>query len=406
MSRIVIVALATSCVAVVMAGASLLAEPPQPDAPIPRDDRVADELASARAEIAGLRRRLDAMEAAASRKATENAASQTRTGSVAGLLPAGTDPNRVAQAENLAERIRREAEARAANAARDAARQVQAEVQAEEAFLRDQARGGVMQTLRNLAAAKTHAFALVDDPQRLATFFQRHASGPTIRPSGAWDPSEPLESGTTVILEAGVHRWSVSRLHRSGDFPEDVLVRGAGMDQTLLRLDEISAQGEVKSLTFEDLTLDASDNYLTDLRSENPVTIKMVRCRVVGFDMGAGGSVMLAARTAAFHAVDSRFEAGFGRTAPGFGNLFRVSRGLLVRMDRCVFNGPFRSVYDDGSAATYVFSECRFENMPARTKSGLESPPSGVRMDNCTFAYLDANARPDRRPIRSINNDW
>jgi len=110
-------------------------------------------------------------------------------------------------------------------------------------------------------------------------------------------------------------------------------------------LDELSTNSEVRSLTFRDLTVDCSDNYLTDLRSGNPATIRFENVRVVGFDMGAGGSVMLAARRAAFFASGCRFEAGYGRS-PGSGNLFRVRSGLLARIEDSVFVGPFRSVFD------------------------------------------------------------
>ena len=164
------------------------------------------------------------------------------------------------------------------------------------------------------------------------------------------------------------------------------------------------ANAEVNSLTFEDLTLDCGSNYLTDLRTRNPVTIRLRRCRVVGFDMGAGGSVMLAARSAAFYATDCRFEAGFSRINPGDGNLFRASSGLLVRIEGSVFKGHFHSVYDANAYATYVFSNCRFEDMSPRMKDALEKPRDGVRFHDCTFHYSEA--RQPKRSFSEINASW
>ena len=173
------------------------------------------------------------------------------------------------------------------------------------------------------------------------------------------------------------------------------------MDDTLVKIDEISTRDEIHSLTFRDCTVDCGDDYLTDLRSKNPVTIRMIRCRVIRFDMGAGGSVMLAARSAAFYASDCRFEAGFGRS-PGSGNLFRVRSGLLVRIEDSVFVGPFSSVYDTNRAATYVFERCRFEQQ----KIPLENPPTGVRFLDCTATPPPAKRTRKKKPLSDLNPRW
>ena len=122
--------------------------------------------------------------------------------------------------------------------------------------------------------------------------------------------------------------------------------------------------------------------------------------------MRAGGSVMLDARQAALNATDCRFEAGFGGS-PGSGNLFRVRSGLLVRVENCVFRGPFRSVFDRDDAATYVFSGCAFEEMEPHRRGQLESPPAGVRFEDCVFAWAEpADSRRERRSLAELNPDW
>src|SRR5205823_5761479 len=88
---------------------------------------------------------------------------------------------------------------------------------------------------------------------------------------------------------------------------------------------------------------------------------------------------------------DSRFEAGFGRS-PGSGNLFDVCCGLLARMERCVFVGPFREVYRDGAHATSAFIDCRFENCKTPwidVAARFDAPPEGVRFERCSAADVE-----------------
>lgn len=320
------------------------------------------------------------------------------------LLPAGTPPERVAEAAAVAERIRRDAEARARGAEHEAARAVTEAMARERTLAEDAARGGTMALLRALSAKNARATELAASPERMEALFARHMSGPS-RSEAAWKEKRPLEDGTTVTLGAGKHEWDVASYRQLKSFPKDVLVRGAGMDATILRLNELASEHEIHSLTFEDLTLDAGDDYLTDLRSESPITLRLRRCRVVAFDMGAGGSVMLAARTAAFYASDCRFEAGFGRTQAGFGNLFRVRDGLVARLERCTFNGPFRSVFDAGPHAAYEFVGCRFEEMPGFDKT-VAAGADGVRFETCEVLPAQPPETPIRRRLQSINPGW
>ncbi|MHC4931232.1 MAG: hypothetical protein ACYTGV_03470 [Planctomycetota bacterium] len=313
-------------------------------------------------------------------------------------------------AEEIRERARRTLERADVIAAAQVGRRIKAEREAAEQLRRDLARGGVMTLLRGLSDRNGHPFSLVEDPKEFGALFERRVAGPT------WDgttlkPDEPIPAGATIIFPPGQFTLRVGRLGRGRDpFPADLLVLGSGMDATIVRLDEVQATHEIRSLTFRDLTIDCGDRYFTDLRRDEPAVIRLERCRVVTFDMGAGGSVMLAARTAAFYATDCRFEAGFGGRPAWDGNLFRVSGGLLVRCERCVFRGPFESVYDRNDDATYVFSRCEFLDMPDRYRTRFERPPAGVRFAGCSFTYVDNEAcsalRRTKRSFKQINPDW
>lgn len=235
-------------------------------------------------------------------------------------------------------------------------------------------------------------------------YFERKAAGPRVA-DWQWDGETLLEDDTTVLLGPGIHRWDAAKWQAK--FPEDLEFAGAGMDETLLRLSEIQSRG-VRNLTFRDLTIDCDDNFLTDVRSRDEVTIHLVRCRVVGFDIGRDESVMIAAEWAAVWAEQCRFEAGYGRS-PGSGVLFRVRMGLFVRMQDCVIRGPFKRIYDNDQTATYLFTSCAFEEMDPANPLNLEVPPPPVRYENCTIAYSDPlppKAKRVRKKLTDINPAW
>jgi hypothetical protein len=312
-------------------------------------------------------------------------------------------PDRIVEAKERAQKIRDESLERARNADSEAARFVSEEIRKERAFLEDKARGGTMAIMNGLSAAGTHPYSLVGSAEKFGELFHRYAKGVAVEGSAATSLKD-LRDGMTLTYGEGSFSLDVRDRGDHEPLPKDLTIRGAGMDKTLLTLDELSSNDEVTNLTFEDMTIDCGDNYLTDLRSENPITLHLVRCRVVGFDMGAGGSVMLAAERAAFWAEDCHFEAGYGRTPAGFGNLFRVRDGLLARLDRCVFDGLFRSVYDTNQAATYVFTRCRFENVSERS---IRDTRDGVHFEACseTLAPSDAVCRV-KRHLGDLNPLW
>lgn len=318
---------------------------------------------------------------------TEGTASVTKSaGDQLGELVPDASAQQRADADARAAGIRAQAEASARGSERAAARAVAQEIEKERRFLADQALGGTMELLRSLDSSNIQPFTLVEDAAAFGRHFERHVVGPEVDGAAPASPRQP-KPGSVLRFPPGLHTLSVSSWGRANDFPADIVLEGAGRDRTVVRVDEFNANGEVRNLTFRDLTLDAGDNYLTDHRSPDPTTIRFERCRVIGFDMGAGGSVMLAARTAAVYATDTRFEAGYGRS-PGSGNLFRVGNGLLARLERCVFVGPFRSVWNSDRGGTLVFDSCRFENVTVP----LESPPTGVRFTNCKSVDLSSEA--------------
>jgi hypothetical protein len=334
--------------------------------------------------------------------------SRERVGALlARILGKPAPEERVDEAYALAIRTRDGGLSTARNAESTAARAVAEAYRKELAYLEDKARGGAMNLLRGLQGEEMHLLDLVADSKRFSDIFSRVTPGPTLDGSRV-SSLAGVKDGSLLAYPAGMFKLNVDLY--SGKFPSDVLIKGEGMDYTLVRLNEISTRHEIRSLTFKDLTIDCGDDYFTDLRHDEPALIRLVRCRVIRFDMGAGGSVMLAANTAAFYAQDCRIESGYGRS-PGSGNLFRVRDGLLARLENCLIKGPFRSIFDEDDAATYVFSNCEITGITSWNRDDIENPPEGVRFENCRLSFMTEDEQRSHRsgkvkPLSAINPDW
>ena len=323
--------------------------------------------------------------------------------SIVGRAPTAEEMKRIrAGAEAMRTGLRKQDAAAELTVARSLANQTKEETRR----LADAQRGGTMALLRSLRAKPARLPGLVSDAKSFAAHFERKTAGPRMEGSKV-AAGDPIPDGATLEFPAGSHVLDTRRVFgRVKHFPRDLLIVGVGMDQTLVRIEEVSSNDEVTSLTFRDLTLDCNNDYMTDLRSENPATIRLERCRIVGFDMGAGGSVMFAARAGAFYATDCRFEAGYSRTSAGHGNLFRVRSGLLVRMEHCVFNGPFRSVYDSNASATYHFDLCEFHDKKNHLSRYKTDERRGVTFSECRIVELSGDTRSIRRNLADIHPDW
>ncbi|MCE9637800.1 MAG: hypothetical protein K8T90_19030 [Planctomycetes bacterium] len=301
---------------------------------------------------------------------------------------ADVSAERLAQAESRARSIRENSLRTADSAESAAAWQVASEIEKERAFTADAARGGTLDMLRKLDASPVRAFDLVGSRSRFDERFVRHAQGSVTDGSAPLVPPNtvrpPLTDGAIVRFPGGLHTWRASSLGRDGEFPKDVVFEGAGMDLTMVRLEGFRPSAAVDVLTFRDLTIDCGGSALIDARTE-PVVLLLERCRVIGFD----GDEMLSVAKGAFHAIDSRFEAGW-EAPPGHGTLFDVS-SVLARFDRCTFAGPFKSVFDDERGATYVFADCRFESMARGFAKVAAAPPECARFERCTVTEIETD---------------
>ena len=261
---------------------------------------------------------------------------------------------------------------------------------------------GLPALLHSIGTERTRAPSLVADRSKFGEMFARNAEGRILDGTAGELPGE----GNVVRFPSGVHALDAASWSRRDEFPNDIVVEGAGVDATLLRLNAaIQPRSTVRTLTFRDVTIDCNQHYFVDTNNARPLVLRLERVRVVGFDSGTGRSVMFKVRMGALYATGCRFEAGYGRVT-GSGTLFRVNQALLVRLEDCTIRGPFASLFDIDAGATYHLFRCAYENLSEAHHGLRQKPPDGVTFTECRFDF--ALARPGIRPrsLGEIHPDW
>jgi hypothetical protein len=238
------------------------------------------------------------------------------------------------------------------------------------------------------------------DPERLERLFTPRSAGAMVYgPDLGRRPDDQVEDGVVLSFPPGIHRLRNLMRHKH-PFPRDVTLRGAGMNATLLVLDELSAHSSVVNFAVQDCTVFA--DLLFDLRGDNRLAIQMHRVRVVGFDKGAGSSCAFDTSATLLYATDSRFEGGYGRL-PGSGRLFDVgTSALAARFDRCHFS---RIEIDNDHVGTVLCRNCELLEM-------LRDPrEDDVILENCTVTFLERVPGESwrttlARDLRELFPDW
>lgn len=248
--------------------------------------------------------------------------------------------------------------------------------------------------------------ALVRDAGKFARLFDR-TTGQTIVNGVAHlrNAREAVEDG--VILNYGPGVFRVRQLIRGrAPFPREVTLAGAGMDATMLYLDEIYSRDPLVNLAIENCTIYAN-GYITDMRGA-PITLRMTRVRVIGFDTGAGASVALGLERAILDCRDCRFEGGYGRS-PTSGNLLRSSAdGFIARFERCLFSRMHVLRYGLSPTATMLFSDCAMRDVFDDPRAAAANH-AGIELDNCQIVVAprpDPRKRIERLDLNQLFPDW
>lgn len=214
---------------------------------------------------------------------------------------------------------------------------------------------------------------------------------------------EALKDGTTLQFPAGVFRVDYPHLP-SRDIPRDVTIAGAGMEATLLLVDEFFAGERLRNLTLRDCTI-LSRNYLFDIRGAFS-SIRLEGVRITGFDKGSGSSCVFGTDGTAIYARDSRFEGGYGRS-PRSGQLFRVDTdALLARFEGCTFDTIRLGVDRIRPGASVVFSNCRMSDIIDRVQPE-ETDHRGVLFPGTVADLYDwSRGEPPSKDLNDLFPNW
>ncbi len=180
-------------------------------------------------------------------------------------------------------------------------------------------------------------------------------------------------------------------------FPKDLTIVGAGRDATLLTMGNIGGVDGIERLTFQNLTVDANNDGLFDLR-RGSLSVRLEQCRVVRFDAGHGGCYTFSVRAgAAVSAVDTDFVGGYGR-APGMGRLLRGTP-VLARFKNCRFELIELSTAKSLADGQLYFEGCAF--------SIMDSDPQlwnnrHVTVTGCTYEARERNAEGNTKNLADL----
>jgi hypothetical protein len=192
-----------------------------------------------------------------------------------------------------------------------------------------------------------------------------------------------LSEGMEIVFGPGIHALDERRLRGEDQstLPSDITVSGAGMNSTLLSIGDISIRQNVTRLAFRDLTLDAQNDGLFDMRSGSLV-LDLQRVRIVRFDAGHGGCNIFSSRGAMIRATDSEIVGGYG-SYPGGGYLTRGSP-ILARFSNCHFEFLDLSLDYIGKGRV-IFDRCSFSLL---NRDPRQRHDSRVTLLGCTFGEL------------------
>lgn len=192
-----------------------------------------------------------------------------------------------------------------------------------------------------------------------------------------------LEAGAVLRFGPGIHVLDERRLQAEGGaIPPDITLVGAGKDATLLRIGDISTRAFLERLTLLDMTLDAGNDGLFDVRSEGAV-IDLQRVRIVRFDAGHGGCDVLSSyQGAVIRARDVDFIGGYGKS-PGNGNLL-YGKPIVASFESCRFERIEMRDLEPGQGSFVRFADCRFVLTEA---TPIHQAP-GLHFEGCQYEPL------------------
>ncbi len=222
---------------------------------------------------------------------------------------------------------------------------------------------------------------------------KRRSSGSTVEGAKFFaNKDAKVTEGMTITFGAGIYKLDERRLRGEDGrtFPVDVTISGAGIDATLLRLGDISIRGDMERFALRNLTIDAENDGLFDLRSGS-LLVDLLNVRIVCFDAGHGGCSIFGVRKGSMiKATNCQIIGGYGR-APGNGRLFSGSP-VIADFVNCRLELLDLTLKDVSLTGRVLFQNCVFALMK---KDPQEDHPSSVRFAGCLVESLLDRTDPD-----------
>ncbi|MFH1999746.1 MAG: hypothetical protein ABIK28_08700 [Planctomycetota bacterium] len=215
------------------------------------------------------------------------------------------------------------------------------------------------------------------------------------------DTESPLETGATLFFPQGVHVLDEGRLRGSDkkSMPSDIVIKGAGMNATLLQIHDIGPRDHIERLSIQDLTLDVANDGLFDLK-KGSLVIDLNSVRIVCFDAGHGGCDLFSAKGCLVRAQNSEFIGGYG-SSPGAGHLFDKSP-VLARFVNCRFELLDLALKQAGKKGRISFQNCVFVNLD---QDPMLSSFKNVDYHHCVTESVlapDTNKRTLRKELTDL----
>ncbi len=209
------------------------------------------------------------------------------------------------------------------------------------------------------------------------------------------EQNEDVDAGAVIRFGRGVHALkNHRRFSYAKEFPADISIIGAGIDETVVHIRGLSAIGNVERLSIANLTIFTMSGPFFNLHG-GKLVLDLENVRLLGFDSGAGGSNLFSIRGAFIRATGCEILGGYGRS-PGGGSFARDGP-LLCLFDSCHFES-MKFPFPSGRNAA-LFRNCSFA-LPG--PNPIEGSAAGFVFEGCSYEEMEPLSRRDQKELSDL----
>jgi hypothetical protein len=216
--------------------------------------------------------------------------------------------------------------------------------------------------------------------------------------------SAHLVDGTTLRYPKGVFRlWRY--VPDTSPIADDMSIEGAGMDETLLVVDNTRVGNRLVRFRLADCTVLSWGPALVKLNQSASVMLE--RVRFVGFDDApASGDALSFHNSIALLARECRFEGGYGDSTMTASLVFAPTASILARFETCRFDRLRFLPRQVNNQATIVFDGCMFTDLLTDPSPAIARHEGLVLNDTSLELYDWAAGPPPARSLEDLFPGW